>query len=137
MQQIGQSGPASLPNAIQQMRTKFAFEALVAACHSLVARHNAGSGSLMQIEHRRDRFEVFQRGLIFPSLTLYLNPGSCDIWYHRPSRTPNRPPEEGAITAGFDGKLQLRDVDGISHPIAADALALALLGPALMGGRLT
>jgi hypothetical protein len=121
-----QSQPA---NALE--RALKAFKTLIAAIHEAVVKHNASGGKLLEVSERAQRVEVFQHGLIFPSLTLQFDAASAQISYVRPSRAMNKPADEGTIVPGYNEVFLLVDASGTAHRIACRKLAVFLLAPAI------
>ncbi|HEY3929035.1 MAG TPA: hypothetical protein VGL89_11710 [Candidatus Koribacter sp.] len=102
-----------------------------AAIHRAVIRNNATNRLLLEIYNQSTRIEVFQRGLIFPSLTLLFDTESCELLCHRPSRCADASADRGAIIPGYNGELLWVNAAGITHRASPETLVADLLAPAL------
>jgi hypothetical protein len=116
---------------IARARARMAFETVTVALHEIVVGHNARGGNLLEIHEQADCVEVFQRGLIFPSLRILFDLATLDVSYQQPARCADAPPTEGTIVPGFNECLLMIDSAGIAHRIRCKDLAATLLAPAM------
>ncbi len=128
MQGPGNStGVGSVPPS----RAESAFRDVCTCLFQAILYHNASGQKRLEIHDRPDRFEVYQEGLIFPSLRLTLDSRKEEIRYFHPARSPKESTVEGAIVPGPREHLLVIDGAGIAHRIGCDDLARYLLRPAL------
>ena len=115
---------------MQRAQAQAAFTNLTAAIQEAIAKHNAGGG-LLELQIHRDRLEVYQQGLIFPSLRVALDPQGLEMTYYRPARSSKESPVRGSIVPGHNEHLLVIDGSGKAHRIGSKDLARLLLRPAL------
>ena len=106
-----------------------AFETATCALHEIVVKHNARGENLLEIHEQAKCVEVFQRGLIFPSLRILFDATTFEVSYHQPSHGADMPPTGGTIVPGFNNSLLMIDSAGIAHRITCKDLAASLLAP--------
>ncbi len=113
--------------AIHRARARMAFEVLQVALHRAIVRHNSQSKALLEIHQHPTRIEVFQRGLIFPSLTVLFDAETCEVLYHMPSRHAEASADRGAVMPGYNGDLIWINAASVAHRAPAEQLAVFLL----------
>lgn len=122
--------PSSPEDAIQRDRAQAAFVGLAEAIERAVEQHNSGGGVRLEMQSRGDRLDVYQQGLIFPSLQLALDPTGLEMTYYLPARSPNGSPVRGSIVPAHEEHLLVIDESGVAHRIGCSDLARFLLRPA-------
>ncbi len=113
--------------AIQRARARAAFTNLSSAIHEAVRKHNDGGGALLELQVHDDRLEVYQQGLIFPSLRVAMDALGVEMTYYRPARSPKETTAQGSIVPGHDEKVLVIDEAGVAHRIGCPDLARFLL----------
>jgi hypothetical protein len=112
------------------MLARSAYDNIRAAIHQETVAHNESSTGRLELVESANRLEVFQHGLIFPTLTLLFDEGTAEISYRTSARISGSLAEHGTIVPGYAGKVLLLDKNGVAHRIAASDLVATLLRPA-------